>query len=406
MNILCICDHLPTFILNEILKLKEVKNEMFIWANNIDGVKGKPIGHKFSPILIKHGLFDKTFCRVSIKDRKKKLIYLVKNLVYDFSHYPIIAIKSLGYFLINYPNFKIQNYLDMRNFFGFKIDIIHTPFSSPHMLDMVYFLSKTLNVPYTLTFRAHDIYKGANLRKTKNKINVLREASQIITISKFNKDYIEKNININKDIKIIHSSLCLEFFKPDVILRSSNSITAVCRLTEEKGIIYLIQACHILNQRKIEYEVTIIGDGPERIKCENLINELQIPNINFIGYLPHDEIKTYLNHSTVFVLPCIITSSGLGDILPNALKEAMAMKVPVIASNMRGIEELVANGINGIIVPSKDPKSLADAIEKVFQDTNFTKTMGNAGRNTIEKDFNLDIEVGKLENIFKNAVRN
>ena len=406
MKILYICDRLPTFILNEIIKLKKLKNEMFIWQNNIHGVTAEPIGHKFFLILIRNGLFDKTFCRVFIKGRKKKLIYLIKNLIYDFSHQPVIAVKALIYILINYPKFAIQDYFDMRIFFGFKIDAIHVPFSTPHTIEMVYFLSKTINVPYTLAFRAHDIYEGDNLRKTKKKIKILREASQLITISNYNKNYIKNIINFNEDIKIIRSSLCLDFFKPKTISRSPKSIISVCRLGEQKGIIYLVQACHMLNQRKIEYDCTIIGDGPERIKCEKLIDELQIPNINFIGYLPHDEIKVYLNHSIVFVLPCIIDSRGRSDILPNSLKEAMAMKVPVITSDIRGIEELVDDGINGIIVPPKDPNSIADAIEKVFNDSNFRKSMGNAGRKKIEKDFNIKIEVSKLERIIEKAVRN
>ena len=406
MKILYICDHLPTFILNEILGLKSSGNEVLIWADSINGVKGKPVGHKFSAILMNNGLFDKTFCRVLINDRKKKLIYLIKYLIYDFSLHPLIALKTLVYALRNYPQFAIQDYFDMRNFISGKIDIIHAPFSTPHMLEMVYFLSKIINVPYTLAFRAHDIYEGSNLRNSREKVKILNEATQIITTAQHNNNIIKGIVNGNKDLEIIHSSVNLDLFTPENKSRLPGSIISVCRLTEEKGTIYLLQACHLLNQRGIEYSCKIIGDGPERMKCERLVYELQIPHINFVGYLPQDKIKAHLNNSTVFVLPCIITSNGLGDILPNAVKEAMAMKVPVITSDIRGIEELVDNDINGIIVPPKDPDAIADAIEKVFSDSDLRERMGNAGRMKIENNFNVIIEVGKLEKIFKHAVLN
>jgi glycosyltransferase involved in cell wall biosynthesis len=275
------------------------------------------------------------------------------------------------------------------------------------MIEKVYLLSKIINVPFTLAFRQHDIYERDNLHKTQEMVKILRESSQIITISKYNENYL-KSSHVNwKDIEIeiIHSSIDPNFFKPKNISKSSKSIISVCRLSKEKGIIYLLQACHILNQRKIEYDCTLIGDGPERIKYEKLTDELQIPNINFMGYLTQDEVKLHLDNSTVFVLPSIISSNGLGDILANALKEAMAMQVPVITSDIRGIEELVDDGINGIIVPPKDPKFIADSIEKLFNDPDLRKRMGEAGRKKIEKDFNTKIEVSKLERIFKEAAK-
>jgi glycosyltransferase involved in cell wall biosynthesis len=405
---------IPTFVLNEILELKALKHEVFIWTDKMDRVSGPPI-------LIKNELFDKTYCGFSFRSkgrrrRLKKLIYLIKKLIYDFSSHPIITIKALIYLMKLYPNLGngTEAYIHVRHFFRFNIDIIHAPFSVPDIIEKVYLLSKIINVPFTLAFRMHDIYgrdnlhNRDNLHKTQEMVKILRESSQIITISKSNENYL-KSSHVNwKDIEIeiIHSSIDPILFKPKNISKSSKSIISVCRLSEEKGIIYLLQACHILNQRKIEYDCTLIGDGPERIKYEKLVDELQIPNINFMGDLTYDEVKLHLDNSTIFVLPSIISANGLRDVLPNALKEAMAMQVPVITSDTRGIEELVDDGINGIIVPPKDPKSIADSIEKLFNDPNLRKRMGEAGRKKIEKDFNTEIEVSKLNRIFNEAVRN
>jgi glycosyltransferase involved in cell wall biosynthesis len=176
-------------------------------------------------------------------------------------------------------------------------------------------------------------------------------------------------------------------------------------LTDEKGIIHLIEACRILHTRGIDYECSIIGEGPEKKACQKFIADQRIPNIHLIDYLTNEAIKEHLNQSTVFVLPCEIGVGGKRDILANALKEAMAMQVPVITSNVCGIEELVDDGINGILVPPKNPEAIADAIEKIFNQPGLRRRMGEEGRKKIVKNFNIKNEVRKLEEIFTQAVK-
>ena len=203
---------------------------------------------------------------------------------------------------------------------------------------------------------------------------------------------------------MIHDAIDVEFFRPTNVARSPNSIVTVSRLSPEKGLIDLIRACHILNQRQREYHCTIIGDGPEKHKYECLIEELHIPNIHFAGFLPQDQVRELLQAAAVFVLPSVIDSDGLGDILPNGVKEAMAMQVPVITSNMRGIEELVVDGLSGILVSPGDPPAIADAIERIFNQPDLRRRMGEEGRRTIEQDFNIKTEVGKIEKVFIEAI--
>jgi glycosyltransferase involved in cell wall biosynthesis len=261
-----------------------------------------------------------------------------------------------------------------------------------------------LNVPFTLCFRAHDIYHRNNMHEQTKRIAVIKEAAQIMTIAVYNRDNIHKNLAIDKDIKIIHSAIDPGVFNAKNELRSHKSIIAVSRLDDQKGIIYLIQACHILHGRGIDYECTIIGEGPEKKACQEFIKEQHVPNIHLIDYLPNDSIKEHLNHATVFVLPCEIAPDGKRDVLANALKEAMAMQVPVITSNVCGIEELVEDGINGMLVPPQNPEAIADAIEKLMNHPDQITIMGQKAREKIDKCFNIKIEVQKLEEIFSKAI--
>lgn len=402
MKILYVCDKLISFILNEIIELKK-NNDILILSEHNElffNIINKPI-------LIKNGLEKNyyKFCTFK-KSRTQRYIYFIKKLIYDFFVHPRCAIKGVIHIFKNYSNLKngFVDYLDIRSFISLKIDIIHSPFSTPRVLDKVYLLSKMLNVPFTLCFRAHDIYEGNNFSEALKRIDMIKMASQIITIADYNRMHIKTAIDINKEIEVIHSAINPDFFKPNDGKKAYNSIIAVSRLNEQKGLTYLISACSILNKRKIDYECTIIGEGPEKKAYEKLIDELQIPNIKFIGFLSYDEIKEYLNRSTVFVLPCVIASDGKRDILSNALKEAMAMQVPVITSKICGIEELVVNGITGILVPPQDPDAIADAIEKIFNAPDLRSQLGKEGREKIKKDFNIKVEGMKLNNIFNNVM--
>jgi len=360
--------------------------------------------HVITPILTKNGLLDKTFLRSRrYKNRGQKLVHLINRIIYDFFRHPVVTLKALFYMQEIYPNLGngTESYLDIRQFFHQKIDVIHAPFSTPQILDKLYLFAKSLNVPYTLSFRAHDIYEGNVLKELQKRMNILQEASQLITISAYNKIYLQSNLNLHRDIELIHGAVNIDFFTVKAETRSLRSIIAVCRLDEQKGLMYLLEACHILQKRGVDYDCTIIGEGPQKRECEKLVDQLHIPNICFINYLTQPEIKEYLACATVFVMPCVIASDGKRDILANALKEAMAMRIPVITSKICGIEELVDDEINGILVPPRNPEAIADAVIKLFSNPDLRNKMGEEGRGKIERDFNIKTEGRKFESIFR-----
>lgn len=401
MRILYVCDRLITFILNEIIELKKMGHDIYILPNRHDAWVDS---HVIQPILSENGLLDKIFLRRSAYNNKKqKLIHLISTIKRDFFQHPLLTMRWL------YNMFKIYSemgygtecYLDTRQFFTTTFDVIHSPFSTPIILDKVYCMSKSMKIPYTLSFRAHDIYLDNAQREVQKKLHIIKEASHIITISSYNRHFLKEKLNINKNIDIIHGSISNEFFTPAEKPKPPCSIIAICRLDEQKGLIYLLEACHILHQRNIEYKCTIIGEGPEKAKCQRIIDQLKIPNIDLIGFITQDEVKGYLNRSTVSVLPCVTGSDGRRDILPNSLKEAMSMEIPVITSKINGIEELVDDGINGILVPPKNPEAIADAITMIFSNPDFRNKMGKEARKKIQKNFDVKVEAKKLEAIFK-----
>lgn len=402
MRILYICDNLATFILNEIVELKQRGHEILILADGASRIH-KAINE---PILIQHGL-DKGFYKFSrLATRWQKYSAFFPKLFCDFLTHPFLTAKVCLYLFKGYPSPKygIVDYLDIRQFLNAEIDLIHSPFSIPSIIDKVAFLSNILRKPYTLSFKAHDIWQGTHLAESKKKTSKIEGASRIFTIAEHNRQYLQAQLKMDEAVAVIHDAIDVDFFQSTNLERSRRSIIAVSRLHPEKGLIHLVKACYILNQRNIDYTCTIIGEGPERKTLDRMIDELEVPKIFFAGYLPYDQVREQLESHGVFVMPSIIDSDGLGDVLPNGVKEAMAMGIPVVTSNIRGIDELVDDGVSGILVPPGDAEAIADAIEQIIQNPDLGKRMGEKGRKKIEQDFNTTIEVGKIEEIFFEAI--
>jgi len=171
------------------------------------------------------------------------------------------------------------------------------------------------------------------------------------------------------------------------------TITAIGRLTLQKGFAYLLKAVHVLLSEGIPCRLVILGRGSEQERLEKLAVELGInTNVNFIGFQQNP--YKYLARSSVFVL------SSLYEGFPNVLLEAMALGVPSVATRCpTGPDEIITEGVDGILVPPADEKSLAGAIKKLLQDEALRKKLGEAGRKRAE-----DFEVGKIVKQYEDVI--
>lgn len=147
--------------------------------------------------------------------------------------------------------------------------------------------------------------------------------------------------------------------------RKERKIVSVARLSPIKGMSYLIKAM----VRMKDASLVVIGDGPERKRLEMLSRNLGLSDrVSFTGWLSdRSRIVDHLRQATVFVLP------SLSEGLPRVLIEAMACGLPVVATNVGGIPEVVRDGTNGLLVPPRDEKALSKAIEHVLNDIGFQR---------------------------------
>lgn len=169
----------------------------------------------------------------------------------------------------------------------------------------------------------------------------------------------------------------------------------VGRLAAEKGLPILLQGLGQIQAQHPDLQLDIIGDGADRPALETLTHRLGLDRqVNFLGYQSQGEVRQALQTTDVFVLP------SFAEGVPVSLMEAMAAGVPVVSTQIAGVGELVEDGVNGFLVPPGDGASLGDRIAQLLGDAELRSRFGQAGRAKVEREFNLAIEVTKLQAIF------
>jgi colanic acid/amylovoran biosynthesis glycosyltransferase len=165
-----------------------------------------------------------------------------------------------------------------------------------------------------------------------------------------------------------------------------------------KGHCYLFEAIRLLKQRGVECHLDVAGAGPLLGKLEATVKALEIDDrTRFVGVIPHDQLlELYLDGKVgVVVLPSVDLGNGEHEGIPVTLMEAMSHGVPVVSTTTGGIPELLHDGA-GILVPPKDPVALADAIERLFSDSDLRQRLSEAGRRRVEEEFGVEGTVSRL----------
>jgi colanic acid/amylovoran biosynthesis glycosyltransferase len=183
-------------------------------------------------------------------------------------------------------------------------------------------------------------------------------------------------------------------------------IISVARLVEKKGIEFSVEAVIAALEENVNIEYKIIGDGPLKDKIFKLIEIHGFKDkIRLLGWKNQEEIVDILNNEAdLFLVPSVTAVNGDQEGLPVVIMEALAIGLPVIATNHSGIPEIIENNVTGYIVPERDVKALKDMITKVQNDYSFVRAMTLNGRNLVEKEYNIKLQNERLKNIFEDLL--
>jgi len=205
-------------------------------------------------------------------------------------------------------------------------------------------------------------------------------AHSIITPSKNEEQLVAANIPsspILKKFTLIYNGLVDQ--PPNTKTKKSIDFISTARLVTDKGIGELIEAFRQLVSTYPTAKLAIVGDGPERDTFKKQAKN--IPGITFYGYQKNP--LDFLDMSRIFILPTHHEAFGV------AVAEACMKSLPVIATDIGGIPEIIDNHKTGVLVPVKDVESLHEAMSKLYNDGPLQKSLGEAGREKFLTHFEL-----------------
>lgn len=295
------------------------------------------------------------------------------------------------------------------------VEHVHAHFAH-HPALAAFIVHRLTGIPFSFTAHGSDLHVDRTMLPEK-----VRAASFVVTVSSYNRDLIleECGPEVADKVTVIHCGTDPAVFGPGsaaAVPAETNGgpartngthpadaaerplrIVCVASLEEVKGHRYLIEACRLLAERGVPFRCDLAGDGSLRGKLTRIVTRAGLEErIVMHGALPRGEVQRLLAEADVAVLPSVPTRSGRREGIPVALMEAMMSGLPVVASGVSGIPELVRDGETGHLVPPGDPWSLADRLQELAESPSRRAAFGANGRAVVERDFDLTMGARQL----------
>ncbi len=262
-----------------------------------------------------------------------------------------------------------------------KPDLLHCFFTLPSGSCGLY-CKKVYKVPYIISALGADV-PGFNigdwrldayhaLTKPLSK-SIWKSSSHTIANSNSLKETCKK-FSPEQEIEIISNGVDTELFYPDKNKHSKSNevqLLFISRLMPQKGIDILIKACNVLNKRGItNYKLTIVGEGHLKGLMFSLIDEYNLKDkINYLGWKDLEELPNIYRAADIFILPSVMEG------MPSVVLQAMASGLPIVASRVKGFEELLEGNINGLFAEYNNPDEFAEALEKLIKSPELREKM-------------------------------
>jgi len=281
---------------------------------------------------------------------------------------------------------------------------VHAHFAThPALAALV--VHRLTGIPFSFTAHGSDLHVDQRMLDTK-----LDAAAFAVTVSEFNKGVMVRASGewASAKIRVIPCGVDPEYFRPadDPLPGGPFRFVCVASFEEVKGHRFLVDACRVLRDRGLEFDLDLVGEGPRRPSIERQVDESGLRgHVHFLGGQPRPEIARLLRNAHAAVLASHPTRDGRREGIPVALMEAMATGLPVVATAISGIPELVRSDETGLLVPSGDPLALADALDRLVRDPALRARLGTAARTAVCRDFHLHTNAQRLAALFSNGTR-
>jgi len=272
---------------------------------------------------------------------------------------------------------------------------------------VAFVVNRLTGIPFSFSAHAYDIYMVSRMLPAK-----IQAARFVATCAEANASFLRQLARTeDRDrIHVIYHGVDTARFVPAA--KSSEpgaplKIVSCGQLERYKGFHQLIEACGALQRQGIAIDCRIVGEGPWRGNLEQQIDQLGLrQSVHLLGARPHAELAEMLAMADVFALSSAIGGkSGRRDVIANVLVEAMAAGLPVIASRIPGAEELITDGVSGLLIEPNRVDQLTEALRRLATDPSLRGKIGTAARERILRDFDSSKNIQNLATMLAEAAR-
>jgi N-acetyl-alpha-D-glucosaminyl L-malate synthase BshA len=288
-----------------------------------------------------------------------------------------------------------------------QLDLLHCHYAIPHSVSA--FLAKSMlyprKLPVVTTLHGTDItLVGADRSYLPITRFSIEQSDGVTAVSQYLKDATINVIGVKKDIEVIYNFVDCDKYQPSLnknlrnhfapnnekILIHVSNFRAVKRPSDVVEIF-----CRV--QKNIPAVLLMVGDGPERSRAEWAARECQIESkIHFLG--KQDNIEEWIGISDLLLLPSETESFGLVAL------EAMACEVPVVASKVGGLPEVVTDGVEGYLVEPRNIEKMAFCAAAILKDDSVRKQMGKRAREKAQANFCSNKIISAYENYYQRVL--
>lgn len=277
----------------------------------------------------------------------------------------------------------------------FQPQLIHAHFATAptHVARQ---LSRLLDVPFSFTAHGYDIY-----RKPPDDFGErARAASTLITVSDANARWIQREFGVAADrIQVIPCGVDINVFSPTPMRSQPPVILCVARFSPVKNHELLLKSCAALRDIGVTFRCVLIGDGRCRHQIERLVSELRLtPFVHLAGSLEQAEVARWWRQASVGVL------SSHSEGMPVSLMEAAACAVPVVATRVGGVPELVEDGVTGFVVDPDDVNGMVRSLESLLANAERWTFMSQASRQRAVARFSICRQVDRLVDVWTESI--
>jgi colanic acid/amylovoran biosynthesis glycosyltransferase len=270
-------------------------------------------------------------------------------------------------------------------------DIIHSHFGNGAVLPALLRDCLPIRAKLVTTFYGHDVSRYPKLQGRECYADLFERGDWFLALSMSMRERLIELGCPEQKLSVHHLAVnCDQIeYRPRTI-EPGETVRLVCaaRLVEKKGLRYAIRAVAQLRERKLDAELHILGEGPERPRLEQLVRELELADrVTMRGQVSPTEVIRQIERCHIFVQPSVTARDGDEEGTPTAILEAMASGMPVVATRHSGISEQIEDRVSGFLVPERDSNCLAERLSELVRRPGLWPELGRLGRRRVEAEF-------------------